>query len=108
MKTIPHDELGIWYVACPISECADMVFDARAIGCRHFDWLDSLREYIEVDDIIRVQLMSERDGGETNLEWGGEMEECKRELSCVCIKMTEAVGWQPGRPCRLHAPKLGE
>ena len=36
------------------------------------------------------------------------MEECKRELSCVRIKMAEADGCQPGRPCRLHAPKLGE
>ena len=26
----------------------------------------------------------------------------------VCIKMAKAVGWQPGRPCRPHAPKLGE
>ena len=36
------------------------------------------------------------------------MEECKRDLSCVCQKMAQAVGWQPGRPCRLHAPKPGE
>ena len=26
----------------------------------------------------------------------------------VCQKMAQAVGWQPGRPCRPHAPKLGE
>ena len=52
--------------------------------------------------------MSERDGGEGDLEWSGIMEECKRELSCVCIKMAEAVGWQPGRPCRPYAPKPGE
>ena len=49
--------------------------------------------------------MSERDGGEGDLEWCGVMEECKRELACVCIKMAQAVGWQPGRPCRPHAPK---
>ena len=79
-----------------------------AIGCRHFDWLDNLREHIAVDEIIQVQIMSERDGGEGNLEWAGVMEECKRELSCVCIKMAQAVGWQPGRPCRPHAPKPGE
>ena len=36
------------------------------------------------------------------------MEECKRELSCVCIKMAEATAWQSGRPFRPHAPKLGE
>ena len=52
--------------------------------------------------------MSERDRGEGDLEWGGVTEECKRELSCVCIKMAQAVGWQLGRPCRPHAPKLGE
>ena len=52
-----------------------------AVGCRHFDWLDNLREYIAVDDIIRVLVMSERDGGEGDLEWGGVMEEYKRELS---------------------------
>ena len=61
-----------------------------------------------MDDIIRVQVMSERDRGEGDLEWGRVMEECKRELSCVCIKMAKAVGWQPGRPCRPHAPKPGE
>ena len=106
MKTTPHDELGIWYVGCPISECADMFFAALARGCRHFDWLNNLREHIAADEIIRVQVMSERDGGD--LEWYGVMEECKRELSCVCIKMAQAVGWQPGRPCRPHAPKPGE
>ena len=52
--------------------------------------------------------MSERDGGEGDLEWGGVMKECKRELSCVCIKMAQAVGRQPKRPCRLHAPKPSE
>ena len=52
--------------------------------------------------------MSDRDIGEGNLEWAGVMEECKRELSCVCLKMVQAVGWQPGRSCRSHAPKHGE
>ena len=67
-------------------------FGALAVGFRHFDWLDNSRDHIAVDDIIRVQVMSERDGREGDLEWGGVMEECKRELSCVCIKMAEAVG----------------
>ena len=61
-----------------------------------------------MDDIIRVQVICERDGGEGDLEWSGVMEECKRELPCVCIKMAQAVGWQPGRTCRPHAPKPGE
>ena len=52
--------------------------------------------------------MSQRDGSEGDLEWGGVMEECKSELSCVCIKMGEAVGWKLGRSCRPHAPKPGE
>ena len=52
--------------------------------------------------------MSERDADEGDLEWAGVMEECRREFSCVCQKMAQAVGWQPGRPCRPHAPKLGE
>ena len=83
-------------------------FAALAVRCRHFDWLDNLREHIAVDEIIRVQVMSERDGGKGDLECCSVMEECKRELSCVCIKMAEAVGWQPGRPYRPHAPKPGE
>ena len=70
--------------------------------------MDNLREHIAVDDIILVQVTSERDGGEGDLEWGGMMEECKKEFSYVCMKMAEAIGWQPGRPCRPHAPKLGE
>ena len=52
--------------------------------------------------------MSERDGGEGDLEWAGVMEECKRELSCVCQKMTQAVGWQPWRPRGPHALKPSE
>ena len=52
--------------------------------------------------------MSERDAGKGDLEWAGVMMECKRELSCVWQKMTQAVGWQPRRPCRPHAPKPGE
>ena len=54
--------------------------------------MDHLREYIGVDEIIRVQIMSERDVGEGDLEWAGIMEECKRELSCVCQKMAQAAG----------------
>ena len=65
-------------IGCPISECPDIFFAALAVGCRHFDWLDNLREHIAVDEIIRVEVMSERDGGEGDLEWGGVMEECKR------------------------------
>ena len=61
-----------------------------------------------MDQIIRQQVMSERDADEGDLEWAGVMEECRRELSCVCQKMAQAVGWQPGRPCRPHAPKPGE
>ena len=83
-------------------------FGVLGVGCRHFDWLDNLREHIAVDDIIRVEVMSEGDGGEGDLEWGRMMDECKRELSCVCIKMAKAIGWQLGRPCRPHAPKPGE
>ena len=83
-------------------------FAVLAVGCRQFDCLDNLREHIAVDEIIRVQVMSERDGGEGNLEWCSVMEECKRELSCACIKMAKAIGWQPGRPCRPHAPKPSE
>ena len=52
--------------------------------------------------------MSERDGGEGDLEWTGVIEKCKRELSCVPQKVAQAIGWQLGRPYRLHAPKLGE
>ena len=61
-----------------------------------------------MDQIIRQQVMSERDAGEGDLEWVSVMEDCRRELSCVCQKMAQAVGRQPGRPCSLHAPKPGE
>ena len=52
--------------------------------------------------------MSERDADEGDLEWGGVMEECKGELSCVCHKIAQAVGWHPGTPYRAHAPKPNE
>ena len=52
--------------------------------------------------------MRERDTDEGDLEWASVMEECRRELSCVCQKMAQAVGWQSGRPCRQHAPKPGK
>ena len=61
-----------------------------------------------MDEVIRVQVMSERDAGEDDLEWAGIMEKCRRELSCMCQKMTQAAGSQPGRPCRPHATKPGE
>ena len=62
-----------------------------------------------MDDIIQVKVMSERNTGEGDLEWASVMEEGKRELSCVCQKMAQAVGWRFGRPCRPHAPpKPGE
>ena len=61
-----------------------------------------------MDEIIRVQVMRERDGGEGDLEWVGVMEECKRKLSCVCQKMAQAIGWQPRRPCRPYASKSDE
>ena len=70
--------------------------------------MDNLREHIEVNQIIRQQVMSERDANEGDLEWASIMEECKRELSCVCQKMAQVVGWQPGRPCRPHAPTPSE
>ena len=66
-------------------------FGELAVGCRYFDWLDNLKEYIVVDEIIRVQVMSKRDGREGDLEWAGMMEECKRELSCICQKMAQAI-----------------
>ena len=61
-----------------------------------------------MDQIIRQQVMSEREEDEGDLEWAGVMKECRMELSCVCEKMAQAVGWQPRRPCRPHAPKPGE
>ena len=45
-----------------------------------------------MDDIIRVQVICERDAGKGDLEWAGIMEECRRELSCVCEMMAQAVG----------------
>ena len=61
-----------------------------------------------MDQIIRKQVMSERDADEGDLEWARIMKECRRELSYVCQKMAQDVGWQPGRPYKPHVPKLGE
>ena len=61
-----------------------------------------------MDEIIRVQVMSERDVGEGDLEWVSILEECRRELSRVCEKMAQAAGWQPRKPYRPHAHKPGE
>ena len=61
-----------------------------------------------MDDIIRVEVMSERDANEGDLKSADIMEECRRELSCVCQKTAQAIGWQLGRPCRPHAPKPSE
>ena len=52
--------------------------------------------------------MSESDVGEGDLEWASIMEECRRELSCMCQKVAQAASWQPGRPYRPHAHKPGE
>ena len=52
--------------------------------------------------------MSERDGGKSDLGWAGVIKECKRELPFVCQKMAQAIGAQPWRPCRPHAPKPSE
>lgn len=43
--------------------------------------MDSLRDHVYVDEIIRVEMMSERDASDSDFEWGGAIEECKRELS---------------------------
>ena len=59
---------------------------------RHFDWLDNLREHVDVYGIMRVQVISERDAGEGDLEWASIMEEHKRELLCVCQKMAQLIG----------------
>ena len=82
---------------------------ALAVGCCHFDWLDNLREHIAVDEIIRVQVMSERDGGKSDSEWCGVMEESKMELSCVCIKMAQdSLVGNLGDPVGRMPPKPGE
>ena len=52
--------------------------------------------------------MSERDIGKCDLKWAGIIKECRRGLSCVYKEMVQAIGWQLGRPCRLHAPKPSE
>ena len=77
-----------------------------SIASRHFDWLDNLRKHIEVDDVIRKQILSERAAGEAS--WGGVIEECKRELVCVCRTMAEDACWRPGRPDRWFAPRPGQ
>ena len=61
-----------------------------------------------MDEIIRVQVMSERDAGEGDLKWAIIMEECRRELSCVDKEMAQTASWQSWRPCRPHTPKPGK
>ena len=41
-------------------------FSVLAIGSRHFEWIDNLRRHINVDEIIRLEMMSERDAGKGN------------------------------------------
>ena len=82
-------------------------FCAFRKGSRHFDWLANLREHIEVEEIVRKQILSERGEDEGSEAWGGLMEECKRELTCVCKKMAQSVGWRPGRPGRWFPPQPG-
>ena len=83
-------------------------FSVFAVASRSFDWLSNLQRHVDVERIIRQQVMSEREPEEGDVQWGGLLEECKRELSCVCQKMAQRVGWRPGRPFRAHAPKPGE
>ena len=52
--------------------------------------------------------MSESDACESELKWAGIVEEYRRDLSCVCKKIAQAIGWQPRRLCKSHAPKLDE
>ena len=58
-----------------------------------------------MDEIVRVQITSERDAGEDDLKWAGIMEECRRELSCVGPKLL--VG-NLGDPVGRMPPKPGE
>ena len=44
------------------------MFCVLVVGSRHSDWLDNLQCHIDIDEIIRVQVMSEGDTGEGNLE----------------------------------------
>ena len=61
-----------------------------------------------MDEIIRVQVINEREKVEGDLQWDNIIKERRMELSCVYQKMAQIVGWQLGRPCRLHAPKPSE
>ena len=45
-----------------------------------------------------MQIMSETDAGEGDLKWAGIMEECKRELSCVCQRWPKPLVGNLGDP----------
>ena len=92
----------MFVVHCPFT---DKYFCALGKGSRHFDWLDNLRQHMEVDEIIRKKVLSERGDNEDDEAWGGPLEECKRELTCVCKKMAQTAGWRPGRPRRAPDPR---
>ncbi len=67
------------------------------IGSRTFDWLTRLQEIVDVEGVVRDHVLRERDD-ESDLQWEGVIEECKRELISTCIEVATMAGWRPGRP----------
>lgn len=78
------------------------------VASRDFNCLVNLSGYIEVDEIIQEQVSGEKVKDKDSRKWGDLMEECNRELSYVCQKIKQAVGWRLGRPYRSHGPKPSE
>lgn len=72
------------------------------IGSRTFDWLTRLQEIVDVEGVVRDHVLRERDD-ESDLQWEGVIEECKRELISTCKQVATMAGWRPGRPhVRMH------
>ena len=64
------------------------------IGRHEFTWLTKLSQHVHVVAVIKEVVLTEREGA----EWEGVMEECKRELCDLSIKIAEDVGWRPVGP----------
>ena len=68
-------------------------------GSHDFTWLIKLSKYIHIDEAIKEVVLKEKKGA----EWEGAIEECKRGLCDLSIKITEARAGDLGGPIGVTA-----
>ena len=64
------------------------------IGSHDFTWLTKLSQHIHVAEVIKEVVLKEREGA----EWEGAIEECKRELCDLSIKLLKTWAGDLGDP----------